>query len=183
MAVGSRWVQFQFEERSSALALAATGVAFALLVRGNVVPSINAAHRLYAYWPNLTRRAYVALRPIASADARVLSEEPDIGAYYLGDKISYAHWTHPYFFEYQGAVATSVSDDSIPRRAIRDGYFTAVVLRYGPQRAWAHRIEEELLRSQPRYRLAVRLPIQLADGPSFYEVWVRSDALGSDVVR
>ncbi len=183
VAIGARWIQFQFEERSAALALAVASVSLVLLVRGNLIPSINVAHRLFTYWPNLTRRAYLALRPVASPESRVLSEEPDIGFYYLGDKISYAHWTHPYFFDYNGAVAKGVSDDSIPRRAIRDGYFTAVVLRYGPQRAWAHRIEEELLRSQPRYRLAVRLPFQLADGPSFYEVWVRSDAVGSDVVR
>ncbi len=183
VAISARWMHFQFEERSAALALAAASVSLVLLVRGNLIPSINVAHRLFTYWPNLTRRAYLALRPVASPESRVLSEEPDIGFYYLGDKISYAHWTHPYFFDYNGAVAKGVSDDSIPRRAIRDGYFTAVVLRYGPQRAWAHRIEEELLRSQPRYRLAVRLPFQLADGPSVYEVWVRSDAVGSDVVR
>lgn len=183
VANGARWMQFQFEERRAALALTVAAVTLVLFARGNIMPAISASHRLYNYWPNLTRRAYLALRPVASSESRVLSEEPDIGSYYLGDKIPYAHWTHPYFFDYNGAVAKSVLDDSIPRRALRDGYFTAVILRYGPQRAWAHRIEEELLRSQPRYRLAVRLPFQLADGPSVYEVWVRADAVGSDSVR
>ena len=182
LAIGARWVREEFEHGSAVTALTIASIVGVLIVRLNVGPAAQHARALYAYWPNATRQAYLALAPIASADARILSEEPDLGWYYIGPKMPYANWTHPYYFRYQGKVATTVTD-SLSRVALRDGYFDAIVLRYGPQRAWARAVEHELLGLQPAYRLARQLPYELSDGPGRYELWVRSDAPGAEAVR
>ncbi len=182
IAIGARWVREEFEHGSAVAALTIASIVGVIIVRVNVVPATEHARALFAYWPNATRRAYLALVPIASADARILSEEPDLGWYYVGPKMPYANWTHPYYFRYQGKVATTATD-SLSRVALRDGYFDAIVLRYGPERTWARAIEHELLGLQPVYRLALALPYELSDGPGRYELWVRSDAPGAEAVR
>ena len=182
LAIGARWVREEFAHGSAVTALTLASIVGVLIVRLDVAPATQQARALYAYWPNATRRAYLALVPIASADARILSEEPDLGWFYIGPKMPYANWTHPYYFRYQGKVSTTAAD-SLSRVALRDGYFDAIVLRYGPQRTWARATEHELLGLQPAYRLALQLPYELSDGPGRYELWVRSDAPGAEAVR
>ncbi len=182
IARGLRWVREEFDHGSGATVLTLASVALVIIIRLNAMPAAAQARTLYTYWPNNTRLAYLAVRPIANADARILSEEPDLGWFYTGAAMPYANWSHPYYFGYKGATTTAASD-SLPRQALRDSYFDAVVLRYGPRKAWARAIEQELLGLQPAYRLATRLPFTLADGPGAYEVWVRADAPGADAVR
>lgn len=148
-----------------------------------VMPAQAAADRLFTYWPQRTPDVYALLRPVAMRGAHLLDEEPDLGLYYLGAATTYGQWTHPYYFRYPGATRDTLTGRGAYVQALRDGYFDAVVLRYGPQREWARVIEGELLDEQPRYRLAGRFPFTLADGDGMYEVWVRSDAPGADEVR
>lgn len=164
---------------ATCLCVAAAFAAYRFIVE----PARIEAARLYTYWPSNTDRVYATLAPIVTPNARILDEEPDLGPYYLGARSRYAQWSHPYFFRYDGA-----GDGTSPRsatyvQALRNGYFDAIVLRYGPQRAWARMIEDELLAEQPRYRLAARLPFTLADGDGAYEIWVRADAPNAALVR
>lgn len=177
------WLVRRWHRGHHVIAVAVGAAAIAICARAVVRPGIEEASRLYRYWPNNTGHAYLALAPLTSTSSQFLSEEPDLGTLYLGQRAPVTQWVHPYYFDYDGQRARTPTDVDTYRRAIRDGYFTAVVLRFGPQREWANGIEEELLRSQPRYRLAVRLPFELVDGPGAYQLWVRADAPGADQVH
>ena len=177
------WLIRRWERGQGVIASAVAAAALAIGARAILRPGIDEAHRLFQYWPVNTRAAYLDFTPVTSKTARFLSEEPDLGTLYLGKLAPVAQWVHPYYFDYDGQQARKPADVAPYRLAIRDGYFTAVLLRFGPQREWAAAVEEELLRSQPRYRLAARLPFTLVDGPGAYQLWVRADAPGADRVR
>ncbi len=177
------WIRRRWEYDQLLIAFAVAAASLAICARAIVRPGQTEADRLFRYWPNNTSYAYRAIAPVLRSDAHYLAEEPDLGTLYLGTRAPVSQWVHPYFFDYDGQRARTPSDLAPFRSAIRDGYFTAIVLRFGPQRTWANAMEEALLRSQPRYRLAARLPFELADGPGAYQVWVRSDAPGAGQVR
>ncbi len=177
------WLERRWERGQGVIAVAVAAAALAIGARAVVGPGISEAQRLFNYWPNNTRQAYLDFVPVITKAAHFLSEEPDLGTLYLGKRAPVAQWVHPYYFDYDGQQARKPSDIAAYRLAIRDGYFTAVLLRFGPQPGWAAAVEEELLRSQPRYRLAVRRPFELVDGPGAYQLWVRADAPGADRVR
>ncbi len=179
----ARWSVRQWQHGQVVVAIAVVGAALAIGSRAVLRPGIDEAERLFRYWPDNTKQAYESLAPIASSSAHFLSEEPDLGTLYLGQRAPATRWAHPYYFDYDGQQARKPTDLEPYRHAIRDGYFTAVLLRFGPQRTWADAVEEALLRSQPRYRLAARFPFELADGAGAYQVWVRSDAPGADRVH
>lgn len=182
VAALAAWVVRRWRSNQIVIAVAVSAAAAAIVIRAIVLPGASAADRLFRYWPDSTRAAYLALAPVTGASARFLSEEPDLGTLYLGKRAPVSQWVHPYYFDYDGQRARTPSDVDPYRRAIRDGYFSAVVLRFGPQRDWATAIEEELLHAQPRYRLAARLPFELADGAGAYQLWVRTDAIGAERV-
>ncbi len=177
------WLRRRMERGQSVIAVAVGAAAIAIGARAILRPGIDEAQRLFQYWPDNTRQAYLDFTPVTTKTARFLSEEPDLGTLYLGKLAPVEQWVHPYYFDYDGQQARKPADIAPYRLAIRDGYFTAVLLRFGPQREWATAVEEELLRSQPRYRLAARLPFTLVDGPGAYQLWVRADAPGADRVR
>ncbi len=176
------WLVRRWHARQVVISVAVAAAAVAIFVRAIVVPGAEAAYRLFRYWPDSTRVAYLALAPVTGPPAHFLSEEPDLGTLYLGRRAPVSQWVHPYYFDYDGQRAQTPTDVDPYRRAIRDGYFTAVLLRFGPQREWATAVEEELLRAQPRYRLAARFPFELADGAGAYQIWVRVDAAGAERV-
>jgi len=177
------WLRTRMERGQGVIAVAVGAAAIAIGARAILRPGIDEAQRLFQYWPDNTRQAYLDFTPVTSKTARFLSEEPDLGTLYLGKLAPVEQWVHPYYFDYDGQQARRPADVEPYRLAIRDGYFTAVLLRFGPQRMWATAVEEELLRSQPRYRLAARLPFELVDGAGAYQLWVRTDAPGADRVR
>ncbi len=177
------WLRKRWARNDVVIASAVAAAAIAIVARAIVQPGLAESRRLFRYWPDNTQRAYATLAPVVSDSARFLAEEPDLGALYLVPPVPAAHWVHPYFFDYAGESARTPGEIAPFRRAIRDGYFTAVVLRFGPQRTWALAMEEELLHAQPRYRLAAKLPFELSDGAGAYQLWVRADAPGADQVR
>ncbi len=177
------WLQRRWEYQQTVIAVGVASATLAILARAVAIPGVAEAQRLYQYWPNNTRKAYRSFAPLLNDSARFLSEEPDLGTLYLGSRAPVEQWVHPYFFDYDGQRARKPADTAPYRLAIRDGFFTAVLLRFGPQGSWATAVEEELLRSQPRYRLAAKLPFTLADGPGAYQLWVRADAPGAALVH
>ena len=183
MAALIAWLGRRWERGQGVIAFAVGVAALAIGARAILRPGVDEAARLFRYWPDNTRTAYLSFKPVTSKTARFLSEEPDLGTLYLGKLAPVAQWVHPYYFDYDGQQARKPADVTPYRLAIRDGYFTAVLLRFGPQREWADAVEEELLRSQPRYRLAARLAFDLVDGPGAYQLWVRADAPGAEGVR
>lgn len=181
LARGVWWARERSARGSAVLASSvAAGAAF-VLFRTMLLPALQESRRLFAYWPSSAARAHHTLRPLARPGARFLAEEPDVGPYYLS-QTAYTQWAHPYAFAYRAGGRVLTGRDA-HLAALRDGYFDAVVLRYGPQQAWARAMEAELLEAQPRYRLAARAPFTLADGEGAYDVWVRADAPGANVVR
>ena len=177
------WMTRRWQRGHGVIAVAVGAAALAIVARAIVRPGLDESRRLFKYWPDNTRQSYLALSPVTATNARFLSEEPDLGALYLGASSPVSQWVHPYYFDYDGEHARKPADVNAYRHAIRDGYFTAVVLRFGPQREWATHVEEALLRSQPRYRLAARFPFALVDGAGAYQLWVRADAPGAEQVH
>lgn len=164
----------RFAQSSGRLTAGALGAACAAVVlRFALVPGIEWSERLFRFWPTATARAFAAVRPLAKPEARFLSEEPDIGAYLLGDSTRYDQWASGEQFRYAVDGDRALTGAEAHVAAIRDGYFDAVLLRYGSRREWARRIARELT-TQGEYQLAHRFRYRLDAGPGVYEVWVRS---------
>lgn len=176
-ALVARW-----RRRHTVLAATSGAALLLALYRVMIFPAVEESERLYAYAPQSAAAARLALRPLVTRSAHFLDEEPDLGAFYL-PATEYTQWSHPYDFAFRTADGRALRGRDAHVAAVREGYFNAIVLRYGPQRDWARAIEAELLAAQPRYRLARRLPFTLADGPGEFELWVRSDVPGARDVR
>lgn len=168
----ARWIVDAWRH-DNALTASATGLLVALLlVVAAALPAARDAGMLWQYWPAVTARAYAPLRPLARPKARFLSEEPDIGAYYL-PTTTLSQWSTPYVLD--GATAPSGAPPTAAyTRAVADGRFDAIVLRFGTStHAWARAIDSTLRAGGAPYRSAQSILYSLADGPGVYDVWVR----------
>ncbi len=175
LGAGVKWMVAQWRRGHGMFASGVAAAVALLSYRSVLRPSVVWAERLYAYAPQPAGVARLAVRSFVTRDSHILDEEPDLGAFYLPET-AYAQWSHPYDFVYHASDGRSLRGREGHLEAVRAGYFDVVLLRYGPQRAWARAVEAELLASQPRYRLARRFPFTLDDGAGHFELWVRSDS-------
>jgi hypothetical protein len=154
-------------DRGWALALSAA----VALVAG--ISSAKTTGAEYAGWPNS--------RPIITALSRVLRpadyyliEDPSLVTYYLRSEIPFVHVDSTFGFSYADpGTGRALVDGPAYALAIKQGYFAAVVLRFGATAGRDHQLVRDM-RADNDYRLAEVVPYRTSYGPGAYQIWVRA---------
>jgi hypothetical protein len=154
-------------DRGLALALSAV---VALL--GGVV-STKTTGTEYAGWPN-SRPIIAALSRLLRPADYYLIEDPSLVTYYLRSEIAFPHVDSTFGFSYPdpGGGRALVNAPAYAL-AIKQGYFAAVVLRFGATAARDHQLVRDM-QADRDYRLAKVVPYRTAYGPGAYQIWVRT---------
>jgi hypothetical protein len=125
----------------------------------------------YDGWPNTTR-VTAALSRLLRPHGRYLAEDDDILAYYLQGRVPWVQWTSTWFFRY-----TDPSDGKvllgIPAyaAAIREGYFTVIVLSFGDTLTTDKAIERDIA-EDGNYQLVSSQPYRTSSFRGDYRIWV-----------
>jgi len=160
-------------DRGLALALSAI---VALL--GGVV-SAKTTGTEYAGWPN-SRPIMTALSRLLRPADYYLIEDPSLVTYYLRSQIAFLHVDSTFGFSYPNpGGGHELVDGPAYALAIKQGYFAAIVLRFGATAARDHQLVRDM-QADHDYRLAEVVPYRTAYGPGAYQIWVR--ARGSEPI-
>jgi hypothetical protein len=149
--------------RAARLAAAAT------ILAGLLGCTISSAE--YDSWPNTTR-VTATLSRLLRPNGRYLAEDDDILAYYLQGRVSWVQWTSTWFFRYtepsNGKVLLGMPAFAA---AIRDGYFTVIVLSFGDTLATDKAIERDIA-GDGDYKLVSSQPYSTSSFRGDYRIWV-----------
>lgn len=148
--------------------LAALAVALLLFGAG-----ARQAQGFYAEWANSDAMISVLRTQVRPGTGRILAEESEVPRYYLQDVVSFWQWNHLYWFYYTDAAGNELQGEEAYRAAIAEGHFDLVVLRYGPNAATAHAIDDGL-HEGGGYELIARLPYFTMFGEGHYWIWRRA---------
>jgi Dolichyl-phosphate-mannose-protein mannosyltransferase len=154
-------------ERGWALALTA---AVALLAG---ISSAKTTGAEYAGWPS-SRPIIAALSRLLRPADYYLIEDPSLVTYYLRSEIPFLHVDSTFGFSYPDPGAgRALVDGPAYALAIKQGYFAAIVLRFGATAARDHQLVRDM-RADHDYRLAEVVPYRTSYGPGAYQIWVRA---------
>lgn len=149
------------------------GILAALCI-GLVWNGIAQSEHKFHEWPD-SAEVVSTLRTMVRPDSgRYLVEEHEVPRYYLRDVTEPYQWIGTSYFEYfdpQGATLTGLPAYAA---AIGDGYFDAVVLRYGPTADLDLRLAE-VLDASDRYELVEEWPYENSFGAAQWQIWQRVD--------
>jgi len=127
----------------------------------------------YAGWPN-SRPIIAALSRLLRPADYYLIEDPSLVTYYLRPEIPFLHVDSTFGFSYPDpGGGRALVDGPAYALAIKQGYFSAIVLRFGATAARDHQLVREM-RADRDYRLAEVVPYRTAYGPGAYQIWVRA---------
>ncbi len=150
--------------RSWALALS---IAVSLLAGISSTKTIGTE---YAGWPN-SRPVMAALSRLLKPADYYLVEDPSLVTYYLRSQISFLHVDSTFGFSYTDPQ-TGQRLVNVPAYAlaIRQGYFAAIVIRFGATAALDRTLVRDM-RASGRYRLTEVVPYRTSYGPGAYQIW------------
>jgi len=153
-------------DRGLALALSA----IVALLGG--VASAKTTGTEYAGWPN-SRPIIAALSRLLRPADYYLIEDPSLVTYYLRSEIAFLHVDSTFGFSYPdlGGGRVLVNGPAYAL-AIKQGYFAAIVLRFGATAARDHQLVWDM-QADHDYRLAEVVRYRTAYGPGAYQIWVR----------
>ncbi len=152
--------------RSRALALSA---AVALLAG---ISSAKTTGTEYAGWPN-SRPVIAALSRLLKPADYYLIEDPSLVTYYLRSQIPFLHVDSTFGFSYTDPrTGQRLVNDPAYALAIKQGYFAAIVIRFGATAALDRVLVREM-RATGDYRLTVVVPYRTSYGPGAYQIWTR----------
>ncbi|GAB91016.1 glycosyltransferase family 39 protein [Gordonia rhizosphera] len=138
------------------------------LVWNGMTQSVHKFHD----WPD-SAEVVSTLRTMVRPDSgRYLVEEHEVPRYYLRDVTEPYQWIGTQYFEYSDPQGATLSGLPAYEAAIRDGYFDAVVLRYGPTGDLDVRLAEQLSASG-RYDLVLQRPYETGFGAAQWQIWQR----------
>jgi hypothetical protein len=154
-------------DRGLALALSA---AVALLAG---ISSTKTTGAEYAGWPN-SRPIIAALSRLLKPADYYLIEDPSLVTYYLRSEIPFLHVDSTFGFSYPDpGSGRALVDGPAYALAIKQGYFAAIVLRFGATAARDHQLVRDM-QADHDYRLAEVVPYRTSYGPGAYQIWVRA---------
>ena len=154
-------------DRGLALALSA---AVALLAG---ISSTKTTGAEYAGWPN-SRPIIAALSRLLRPADYYLIEDPSLVTYYLRSEIPFLHVDSTFGFSYPDpGSGRALVDGPAYALAIKQGYFAAIVLRFGATAARDHQLVRDM-QADHDYRLAEVVPYRTSYGPGAYQIWVRA---------
>ncbi len=146
----------------------------AALCVGLVWNGMTQSARKFQDWPD-SAEVVSTLRTMVRPDSgRYLVEEHEVPRYYLRDITEPYQWIGTYYFTYSDRQGATLTGLPAYEAAIRDGYFDAVVLRYGPTADLDLRLAE-LLDASDRYELVGEWPYETAFGAAQWQIWQRMD--------
>ncbi len=152
--------------RSRALALSA---AVALLAG---ISSAKTTGTEYAGWPN-SRPVIAALSRLLKPADYYLIEDPSLVTYYLRSQIPFLHVDSTFGFSYTDPrTGQRLVNDPAYALAIKQGYFAAIVIRFGATAALDRVLVREM-RATGDYRLTEVVPYRTSYGPGAYQIWTR----------
>lgn len=149
----------------------ALGLSVAVVVLAGA-SGLAVADNQYSQWPN-ARAMIAALTRYLKPGGFYLAEEPAVINYYLRDRIPFLNVDSTFAFSYTDpATGQQLVNNPGYDLAVKQGYFTAIVLRFGSTYA----VDELLVRDMEadrNYRLAAMIPYHIPDGSGAYQIWVR----------
>lgn len=159
-------VRFRGRDPRSVMWLLALGSGLTLIV----FPGLAQAGALFDAWPRETPVVYRTVAQGLSKNARVLSEEPELGGYY-GNPLTPVQWVSP-LAPYRAANGREVDPDSAVVVALREGAFHRIVLRFDHSHTWSA-IITPLLQQNPRYVVRETVRYRLPGEDGAFVVWER----------
>jgi hypothetical protein len=159
-------VRFRGRDPRSVMWPLAVGSGLALLV----FPGLAQAGALYDGWPQETPTIYRSVAQGLPKDARILSEEADLGGYY-GSALAPSQWVGPQA-PYRTADGRDVAPDQAVAAALRDGAYDRIVLRFDHSHTWSATITP-LLQQDPRYVVRETVRYRLPGEDGAFVVWER----------
>jgi hypothetical protein len=152
--------------RSRALALS---TAVVLLAGISSTKTIGAE---YGGWPN-SRPVMAALSRLLKPADYYLIEDPSLVTYYLRSQIAFLHVDSTFGFSYTDPqTGQRLINDPAYALAIKEGYFAAVVIRFGATAALDRMLVRDMVGSRD-YRLTEVVPYRTSYGPGAYQIWTR----------
>ncbi len=149
------------------------GMAAAALIALSGIPVAAAQYS----WPDSTRLMAAARPVIAANPGPILADDGgDLLHFYLAGEVSHLHVTGPWFISYPvPGTGRRLRGAAGYAAAIRDCYFSVVVLEFVDSLATDEQIERDLATSG-QYRLAARIARPgAAPGSRPFMIWVRSE--------
>jgi Dolichyl-phosphate-mannose-protein mannosyltransferase len=126
----------------------------------------------YAGWPN-ARPIIAALSKLIKPTAYYLIEDPSLVTYYLRSEIPFLHVDSTFGFSYTDPqTGQLLVSNPAYALAIKQGYFAAIVLRFGATAALDHKLVQDM-DADHDYRLAQVVPYRTSYGPGSYQIWMR----------
>jgi hypothetical protein len=154
------------EGRSRVLAL---GAAIAVLAGIFSAKTIGAE---YGGWPN-SRPIIAALSRLLRPSDYYLIEDSSLVTYYLRSEIQFTHVDSTFGFSYTDSqTGRLLSGVPAYATAIKQGYFAAVVLRFGATAALDRMLVRDMLADHD-YRMAELVPYRTSYGPGAYQIWIK----------
>jgi dolichyl-phosphate-mannose-protein mannosyltransferase len=120
------------------------------IVASTLFGSMGQAASLYHVWPNSASAVSVLRSAVRAHPGNYLAEDYDVEAYYLRAVVPWQRWSDTYYFGYQGTLAGTASY----RAAIRNHYFSLVILDFGDTAATDRQINADIRRAGGYYVLA-----------------------------
>lgn len=155
--------------RSRALALS---TAVVLLAGISSTKTIGAE---YGGWPNSGPIMAALSRLLKPADFYLI-EDPSLVTYYLRSQISFLHVDSTFGFSYTDPeTGQRLVNDPAYALAIKQGYFAAIVIRFGATAALDRMLVRDMLGDRD-YRLTEVVPYRTSYGPGAYQIWTLSSA-------
>lgn len=161
-------VRFRGRDPRSVMWFLALGSGLVLVV----FPGLAQAGALYDAWPQETPTVYRTVAQGVPKEARILSEEADLGGYY-GAPLLPSQWVGPQA-PYRAADGREVPPDSAVFVALREGAFHRIVLRFDHSHTWSEKITP-LLEQDPRYVVRETVRYRLPGEDGAYVVWEKRD--------
>ena len=133
-------------------------------------------------WANSSQMTAMMSPLVREYPGRYLVEDYDVFGYYLRKQVPWQAWLNTWYFTYEGktALVTAVGTQDVTGLAAYDGairnhYFSLIVLNFGDTHAIDDRITADI-RRYGGYHVVAELPYLDEYGVGQYTVWARTRA-------
>jgi hypothetical protein len=131
---------------------------------------LGQAQNFYSEWPNAENLVRLMRTQVRPGGGRILAEVSEVTRYYLWDVVESWQWNQLYWFYYRDESGQELYGTDAYKAALREGYFSMVVLSYSTNVVTAMEIDD-VLHDGDRYELLAELPYITKWGPGTYYVW------------
>jgi Dolichyl-phosphate-mannose-protein mannosyltransferase len=155
-----RWIRHKWTRRAVAALLAM------IVVLPMTYVGVNQSNYLFHSWPN-SDNLIVDLTTLMRTGTghHYLVEDYNVPMYYLQDRVPWQEWNSTWYFFYKGHTGITAY-----RQAIREGYFSLIVLDFNATRQLDAQIVSAV-QQNAKYRLVAVIRTQNSFGAGNYTIW------------